>query len=593
LFGVPLVTRTAIDGTLAQGSEGGMLSGLFSGIAAGHSPAAALLAAAAAVVLLTAAAGSLLYLKGRWAASASEAIIRGVRNRLYAHLERLPCAFHDRADTGDVVQRCTSDVETIRVFLVGQVVEIGRTALLVLTVIPIMLSLDSRMTVVSLALFPVILTFAVAFFRRVQGLFLQSDEAEGEMTAVLQENLTGIRVVRAFARQDYERGKFGERNAVFRDRTRRLITFLGAYWATSDLLCFLQLGTTLIYGAWWMQQGNMTVGTFFAFLSYQAIVIWPVRHLGRVLTDTGKAMVALGRLREILEEPVEEDAPAGAEAPPESLHGAIEVDGLTFAHRDGEPVLRDLSFRVQPGQTLALLGPPGSGKSTVIQLLLRLYDHKQGTIRLDGRDLLTLPRSFVRGQIGVVLQQPFLYSRTVEANVRVGRAEATREEVTESAAAACIHGSIEGFERGYDTLIGERGVTLSGGQRQRLAIARALLKDPAILVLDDSLSAVDTRTEARILDALRQRRHRKTTILIAHRLSSILHADRILVLEEGRIAQSGTHHELVKQPGPYRRLWRIQNDLEDEIDSNREPAVVPPGAPRTAGLEPAGMEGDE
>jgi ATP-binding cassette subfamily B protein len=574
LFGVPLVSRTAIDGVVAQESAGGRLAAWFAAIASAHSLAAALFAAAAAVVALTAAAGALLYLKGRWAAGASEAIIRGVRDRLYAHLERLPCAFHDRADTGDVVQRCTSDVETIRVFLVGQVVEIGRTALLVLTVIPVMLSLDPRMTAVSLALFPVILTFAVAFFRRVQHLFLQSDEAEGEMTAVLQENLSGIRVVRAFARQDHERVKFGRRNAAFRDRTRRLITFLGVYWAASDLLCLLQMGVTLMFGAWWMQQGNLTVGTFFAFLTYQSIVIWPVRHLGRVLTDTGKAMVALGRLREILEEPVEEDAPEGADAPPESLRGAIEVEGLTFAHAGGEPVLHGLTFRVEPGQTLALLGPPGSGKSTIVQLLLRLYDHEHGAIRLDGRDVRTLPRSFVRGQIGVVLQQPFLYSRSVEANVRVGRAEATREEVTGSADAACIHASIERFERGYDTLIGERGVTLSGGQRQRLAIARALVKDPAILVLDDALSAVDTRTEARILDALRQRRHRKTTILIAHRLSSILHADRILVLEEGRIAQAGTHHELATAPGPYRRLWRIQNDLEDEIRADLEPAGV-------------------
>jgi ATP-binding cassette subfamily B protein len=326
-----------------------------------------------------------------------------------------------------------------------------------------------------------------------------------------------------------------------------------------------------------MQQGNLTVGTFFAFLTYQAIVIWPVRHLGRVLTDTGKAMVALTRLREILEEPAEEDRPPAAEAPPERLRGAIEVENLTFAHRDGEPVLRGMSFRVEPGQTLALLGPPGSGKSTIVQLLLRLYDHEHGAIRLDGRDVRTLPRSFVRGQIGVVLQQPFLYSRTVEANVRVGRAEATREEVTESADAACIHAAIERFERGYDTLIGERGVTLSGGQRQRLAIARALLKDPAVLVLDDALSAVDTRTEARILDALRHRRHRRTTILIAHRLSSILHADRILVLEGGRIVQSGTHAELVAAPGPYRRLWRIQNDLEDEIAADLAPAGMEDG----------------
>lgn len=572
LFAVPLISKTALDGILGPGPAGDGAGTLFARLTAAHSAAFALGAALVAITGLTAAGGALQYLRARWASLASEAIVRGLRDRLYGHLGRLPCVYLDRADTGDLVQRCTSDVETIRVFLTGQVVEIGRTVLLLATVIPVLLWLDVKMTLVSVALFPVIFAFALVFFRKVQGLFLNADEAEAEMTGVLQDNLAGIRVVRAFARQKFERAKFARSNALFRDRTQRLIRFLGVYWSVSEVLCMTQAGATLLFGARSAAAGDITVGTLFAFLSYQAIVIWPVRQLGRVLTDTGKALVSLGRVGEILDESPEVVLGEGAGAGPEPLRGGIEFEGVTFAHGESGVVLEDLSFRVKPGETLALLGPPGSGKSTIVQLLLRLYEYEHGSVRLDGRELRGLPRRFVRSRIGVVLQQPFLYSRTVEANVRVGRVDATREEIEDSAGAACIHGAIERFAEGYDTLLGERGVTLSGGQRQRLAIARAILKDPAILVLDDALSAVDTETEARILEALRRRRHRRTTILIAHRLSSVGHADRILILERGRIVQSGTHRELIREPGPYARLWRIQHAVEEEIELDLEVA---------------------
>ena len=589
LFGVPLVSRTAIDGLLGPTGRGGPEAAAAGGAPAyawigdalnalvapfgEPTPSAVLVAAALVGLALTTVAGALLYLRGRWAATASEAVVRGVRDRAFRHLESLPCAWHDRADTGDVVQRCTSDVETIRVFMAAQVVEIGRAALLILTVVPILLSLDVNLTIASMALFPVILAFALAFFRRVQKLFLEADEAEGAMTTVLQENLTGIRVVRAFARQEHEERKFAARNAEYRDRVHRLIRLLGTYWAFSDFLCVGQIGVMLVWGAAAVQRGELSVGTLFAFLIYENLVIWPVRHLGRVLTDAGKALVALERLREILEVP-EEDARDGVvatEAPP--WRGEIEVERLTFSYSygDDEPALRDVSFRVEPGETLALVGPPGCGKSTLVQLLLRLYDYGEGAIRIDGQELRSLDRKLVRSRIGVVLQEPFLYSRSLAANVRVGRHDATHEELVESASAACIHESIEGFDRGYETLVGERGVTLSGGQRQRVAIARALLKDPPILVFDDALSAVDSRTEARIIEALARRHGRRTTIVIAHRLSSIRHADRILVLEEGEIVQSGSHDALIGVEGPYGRLWEIQGALEDEIDRDLTP----------------------
>lgn len=572
LFGAPLVSMAAIDGVLMAGGEetSTWLHGLTRALRFEATPGRVLGVAALCLVLLTALAAGCQYLRMRWVAIASEGIVRGLRDRLYGHLARLSCRYHDSADTGDLVQRCTSDVETVRVFLTGQVVEIGRAILLFLTVTPILFWRDPRLALVSLALFPLIVGFAVAFFRRIQVLFRLTDEAEGEMTTVLQENLTGIRVVRAFARQEFECEKFAERNAAFRDRNWRLIRLLAAYWSLSDFVCLVQIGLVVLFGAHWLMQGTLTVGTYFAFLTLEGIVIWPVRHMGRVLADTGKALVALRRLRHILDQPEEDEQDRLASSEPAALQGELEFRDVHFAYGEGQEALRGLSFQLRAGETLALLGPPGSGKSTVIHLLLRLYDYGGGSIRLDGRELSGLSRAFVRSNVGVVLQEPFLFSRSLRDNLQLGRADASEEELVAAARDACIHESIEGFDEGYDTLVGERGVTLSGGQRQRVALARALLERPSILVLDDALSAVDTRTEAHILAALRRRRGRRTTIVIAHRLSSVEHADRILVLDGGRVVQVGTHDELIGRDGPYRRLWRIQGALEDAIDDDLE-----------------------
>ncbi|MEZ5063556.1 MAG: ABC transporter ATP-binding protein [bacterium] len=570
LFAPPLISRAAIDGALAGGGVSDTPAGRVLMAIAGTDSSVRLLAVAALLMVLsTAAGGVFLYLRGRYAATASEAIVRRLRNRIAAHLDRLPCAYHDRAETGDLVQRASSDVETFRVFLAGQIVEIGRTVLLFLTVLPILVALDAPLALVAVSLFPLIVGFALFFFRRIQRLFLLTDEAEGEMTSVLQENLTGIRVVRAFARQEFEVEKFAARNAEFRDRNYRLIRLLAYYWGSSDFVCLTQVGLVLGVGASRVLSGAITVGTLFAFLAYTGMVLWPVRHLGRVLTDTGKALVALKRIGEILDVPEEDakDAVRDLRDLP-ALRGAIEFRGVTFAHADAEPALRGVTFRVEPGETVAFVGPPGCGKSTLIHLLLRLYDVPAGMIHVDGIDLLEWPRGPLRSQIGVVLQEPFLYSRTIGANVRLGRKEATLEEVVEATSAADVHGAIMDFERGYETLLGERGVTLSGGQRQRVAIARAILKDPPLLVLDDALSAVDTVTESRILRALESRRGRQTTIVVSHRLSSVRHADRIVVLDHGRVVQQGTHTELAATEGPYRRLWEIQSELEDEIASD-------------------------
>lgn len=517
--------------------------------------------AAVAVLAVTALSGLFSYFKGRWSAQASESICRKLRDRLYDHLQRLPCSYYDNAQTGDLVQRCTSDVSTVERFLSAQVVEIARGVILMAGVLPILLMLDVRMTLLSVVTVPVILVFTVVFFTKIRLSFKRMDEAEGKMTSRLQENIRGARVVRAFARGRFESETFAGRNAEYRNLWYRMIKLMSFYWPCSDLMCIAQTGLVLMVGAYLVIQGELTVGTLYAFIAYVNMFLWPVRHMGRILADLGKALVSLGRIDEILSAEVESDGTATEPRESEPIRGEITFERLSFSHGETE-VLRDVSFHVPPGQTLAILGPSGAGKSTLISLLLRLYDYDTGSICLDGVDVRNLPRRYLRSQIGVVLQEPFLYSKTVGENIRLGHGSAADDEMFEVASAVCIHESVGEFDKGYDTLVGERGVTLSGGQRQRVALARALLKNPPILVLDDALSAVDTRTESLILRALRNRRGRATTLVIAHRLTTLMQADQIVVLDGGHVVQAGTHQSLLCEDGMYRKLWQIQSSLE-------------------------------
>ncbi|MGY8852131.1 MAG: ABC transporter ATP-binding protein [Pseudomonadales bacterium] len=524
------------------------------------------------IILCTALAGYFVYLRGKQIAAAAEGMARRLRDTLMNHLNHLPIAFHHQADTGDLIQRCTSDIETFRVFVSGQIIEIGRAVLMLLIVTPILLSLDVTMTGVALITMPLLLVSAVLFFNRVKSMFLEVDEAEASLTTVLQENLTGIRVVRAFARQDFEAEKFGRANVRFRDQNQRLMRFLGFYYGASDIVCLFQVGLILFVGAHWVLADTMTIGTLFAFITYEGMIIWPIRHMGRVLTDSGKAVVALKRMAEILSEPEESNLEQALTAP---LTGEIRLDRVSFHHPDNPPVLSNLSLTIAAGETVALVGAPGAGKSTLIQLLLRLYDPQQGTLWVDQFDLSQLSRKSVRAQIGVVLQESFLFAGSIADNLRIGQSQASLADMTEAVKTANLLGTINALPNGFESLVGERGVTLSGGQRQRLAIARALLKDPAILILDDALSAVDTDTESLILENLRRVRFNRTTLIVAHRLSTVMQADRIVVLDGGEVTQTGNHATLSQVPGIYRQLCELQGQVQQEIQQSRTPEDSP------------------
>ena len=529
-------------------------------------------------------AGVFTYLRGRWSAKASEIIILKLRDKVFNHLQHLTCSYFDEAETGDLIQRCTSDIETLRLFLSTQVVEIGRAFFMFLVPLPFMFYLNVKMTIVSMLLVPIIVAFSTIFFLKIKSVFQKSDESEATMTAAIQENLSGIRVVRAFSRQEFECEKFEKKNNDYRQKYYHLYFILGYFWSISDFLCFTQQALVVGAGIYWIAQGQLEVGLFFYFITVVSMFLWPVRMVGRIITEMGKAVVAMNRLTEILEQPKEEDiiipqsqrkndtkesvkekdSGEGLEVP---LSGEIEFSEVSFSHPDSD-VLKGLSFTVTAGKTLAIVGPSGSGKSTIIQLLLRLYEYDQGSIKLDGRELNFIPRKSLRSQVAVVMQEPFLYSKTLHDNIDLGNPGSNENDVQNAAAQARVHQTILELDEGYDTFVGERGVTLSGGQRQRVALARALLQKPAILILDDATSAVDLETEEEIRKAFLQRGVRHTTIIIAHRLTSLMHADTIIVLDEGKVIQSGTHKTLLEKEGLYQRLWKLQSVVEDTDDAD-------------------------
>lgn len=518
---------------------------------------------ALALILMNVVNGVFTFIKGRSSAIASENIARKLRNDLYRHLQHLPFAYHVKAQAGELIQRCTSDVDTIRRFLAVQVMEVVNTVLMVVIAMSILLPRSVPITLYSLILVPPLFVFATWFFKMVHKSFEVADEADGVLNAVLQENLSGVRVVRAFGQQEREVEKFDRVNNDLRKKNLRLNELLAIYWGGGDAISMTQTLLTLVVCIIYACNGWITVGTLIVFTSTLGMLLFPIRQLGRTLSDAGKAMVSMKRVQAILHEEAEPDEPNALKP---DLHGDIVFDHVCFAYPDDNvPVLRDVSFTIPAGKTAAVLGGTGSGKSTMMYLLQRLYTPTSGKITIGGVDIQQIDRKYLRAHVGLILQEPFLYSKSIRENVGITAPEQEAERIEHAADIASASGFIAKADKGWETVVGERGVTLSGGQKQRIAIARTLLKDNNILIFDDSLSAVDTETDAQIRAALRHEQKDVTTLIISHRVTTLSQADLILVLENGQITQQGTHAELCSQPGLYQRINSIQNALEEEL----------------------------
>ncbi len=518
---------------------------------------------AVAVLLLAAITCICDYISRVTISKGSEGIIKNIRNGLYEHIQKLPYYWHVKNQTGDIIQRSTSDVEVVRNFISTQLAEMFRTVMLIIVSLTLMFSMNFKLTLIVLIFVPIIIIYSSIFYGILSRKFLVADEAEGDLFSAAQENLTGVRVVRAFGREKYEIERFSNKNRKFSDLWVKLGYQLGYYWGLGDLVTGFQVMTIICVGLVQASNGVITLGEFLVFVSYNSMLAWPIRSFGRILGEMSKTKVSVTRICEVLNEPVEAEEPDNITI---DMNQDIEFKNVTFKYEGPVPVLSDVSFKIKAGTTFAILGGTGSGKTTLMHLLNRLYDlpENSGEITIGDVDIKNIKRDYLRSNIGMVLQEPFLFSKTIKQNISIVNPDARIEEIKEISTIAHVDEAIENFSKSYDTIVGERGVTLSGGQKQRVAIARMLLQKTPIMVFDDSLSAVDAETDSKIRAALKTSRKNSTIILISHRITTLMQADMILVLDKGKVVDLGTHNELINHAGIYKSIYDVQMNIEDD-----------------------------
>ncbi len=515
-----------------------------------------------AFFLFTALNGLFIFLRRRNIAKGAEHMAKSMRDMLYRKLNAVPYDYHKHVSTGDLVQRCTSDVDTVRKFVTNQLMEILRIAVMFVVAAALMFAIRWEMALISMAVMPILTFSSFLYFRYVRKYFGEVDEAEGALSTAIQENLTGVRVVRAFGQQRAEFDKFTALNRDFSKKNIRLVNLLGFYWGSSDAVGYIQIALSLAFGILFYVKTRgtanpFTLGDIYLFLSLTSRLTWPVRQLGRVLADMGKATVSLDRLNEIMN--ADDETEPGKAQNDCDLLGDITFSHVSFGYDTKNDMLDDISFTAKAGQTIGILGSTGSGKSSLVQLLQRLYPAGEGVITINGTPINDIDHALLRKNIAIVLQEPFLYSRSIRENIMLTAPDADEAELFEAAREAAVHDVIEKFADGYDTVVGERGVTLSGGQQQRVAIARALMQKAPIMIFDDSMSAVDTETDAKIREALRRHHGNGILFIISHRITTLKEADRILVLDHGKLVQNGSHEQLIREDGLYRRIAEIQD----------------------------------
>ncbi len=554
---VPQIVKRAID------------EGVASGVATTLYRAAGVILALAAVRVIVA-FGRIFY--GEWI---THRVAYDLRNHFFGSVQGLPFAFHDRAQTGDLMSRATSDItETERFAGVGMM-DLVATLLLLVGVLAAMFWEN-----VSLALMvtgPLLRSAATAIYfgNTIRPLFRKIQEQMGKLSSVMQESMTGIGVVKAFAREDYELAKFDHENQLWFEKRYESMRIWADFWPLFSLILTSAVLILLWFGGPMAIEGEITVGSLFAMISYVLMLNAPVSHLGFLVNMAATAAASAARVFEIIDTH-NEVVEAPDARPVVSVRGEIVFDEVSFAYEAGRATLKNICFTAKPGQVVALIGPTGSGKSTITNLIPRFYDPTHGSVRIDGIDIRQMKLRDLREQIGIVLQAPFLFNATIAENIAYGKPDASLEAIEAAAKAAAAHKFILQFPKGYATMVGERGVTLSGGQKQRIAIARAILRNPRILILDDSTSSVDTETEHLIQAALSVLMLGRTTFVIAQRLLTLKSVDMILVLDHGAIVQRGTHDELLREPGLYRTIYDLQlRDQEDFLTTQITPNVTP------------------
>ena len=495
--------------------------------------------------------------------AASETLVKTMRDTAFSHIEHLPFSWHMKNRTGDIIQRCTSDIDTMKNFVSEQLTNVFRIIVMLILSLLFMFSMDVPLTLIAFIPMPVIIAYSLYFHTKFRKGFLDCDENEGKLSTMAQENLTGVRVVRAFGRERFERDKFETQNAYYTSLWEKLGTIMSLYWSSADVLSGAQILLVVVFGALFCIRGRMQAGEYVAFISYNAMLMWPIRMLGRMIAEMSKAGVSIERIKYIMDSEAERDPP-GAICP--EIRGDIAFEHVSFAYENCPPMLRDVSFTMEAGTTLGILGGTGSGKSTMMYLLDKLYplEEGKGRITVGGVDIREIRTDWLRKHIGIVLQEPFLFSRTISENIAISCDGTDLTSIKAAAAAACLDETVESFAKGYDTFVGERGVTLSGGQKQRAAIARTLTGSTPIMIFDDSLSAVDTETDAQIRARLEERFGTASIILISHRITTLSKADKILVLENGSIVEQGTHDELKCAGGIYQSIYEIQSGTAEE-----------------------------